>query len=165
MSLKDTRELEEARAQLEDAKAELERMSALNADQQLMITSMRAEIVKLCNENERLNEENAMLDTENGSLVKSLELMCLELLKSKRTPKVVAAPLTTRPVVYCTPSSTASTVSIPVKRASKVSFVDANPDLKKQLRWDCFWNFIDKWLLPISVGVVILYAIWRFFVI
>ena len=158
MSLKDTKELEEARA-------ELERMSALNVDQQLMITSMRAEIEKLCKENARLNEENAMLDAENGSLVKSLELMCLDLLKSKRTPKVVTAQSTTRPVVYCTPSSTASTVSIPVKRASKISFVDANPDVKKQLRWDCFWRFIDKWLLPFSVGVVILYAIWRFFVV
>ena len=164
MSLKDTKDLEEARAKLDEAKTELERMSTLNVDQQLMITSMRTEIEKLCKENERLNEENAMLDAENGSLIKSLELICLENLKLKRTPKVVVAQSTTRPVVYCTPS-TASTGSIPVKRASKVSFVDANPDLKKQLRWDCFWNFIDKWLLPISVGVVILYAIWRFFVI
>lgn len=164
MSLKDTKELEETKAKLEEARAELERMSALNVDQQLMITSMRAEIEKLCKENERLNSENAMLDAENGSLVKSLELICLENLKLKRTPKVVVAQSTTRPVGTCAPS-TVSTVSIPVKRASKVSFVDANPDLKKQLRWDCFWNFIDKWLLPISVGVVILYAIWRFFVI
>ena len=160
MSLKDTKELEETKAKLEEAKADVERLSATISDQESTITSMKNVLQRLNDENETLDLENAKLDAENAALVKSLELMCLELLKSKRTPKVVVAQSTTRPVVYCTPS-TASTVSIPVKRASKVSFVDANPDIKKQLRWDCFWNFIDKWLLPLSVGVVILYAIGR----
>lgn len=161
MSLKDTRELEEARAKLEEAKAELERLSALTTDQEAMITSLKLEIESLNEENGSLNCENGKLDAENVDLVKSLELMSLENLKLKRTPKVVVAQSTTRPVVYCTPSSTASTVSIPVKRASKVSFVDANPDIKKQLRWDCFCRSLDKWFLPVSVGVVIIYAIWR----
>ena len=145
----------------EDLKADIEKLTATISDQESVIMSMKTEIQRLNEENGKLNGENAKLDSENVDLVKSLERKCLEMLKVKNTPKVVTAPSTTRPVVYCTPSSTASTGSIPVKRASKVSFVDANPDLKKQLRWDCFWNFIDKWLLPISVGVVILYAIWR----
>ena len=155
MSLKNTQELEEARA-------EIEKLTALVSDYQVQTKKMNEQIMSLNNENEKLNVENVKLDAENATLVKSLETKCLELLKSKSSPKVVVtAPSTTRPVVYCTPSSTASTVSIPVKRASKISFVDANPDVKKQLRWDCFCRGLDKWFLPVSVGVVIIYAIWR----
>lgn len=160
MSLKDTRELEEARAQLEDAKAELERLSALNVDQQLMITSMRTEIEKLCKENERLNEENAMLDAENGSLVKSLEQKCLELIKAKGAPRVVvSAPLTTN-------TSSASTAtkssSRPVKGVVKMSFAEANPDIMRELRWDHFWKIVERWLLPMFFVAVVIYGIGRY---
>lgn len=157
MSLKGTKELEEA-------KAEIERISALNSDQQDMITSMRAEIERLNSENENLNSENEKLDAENATLVKSLETKCLELLKAKSAQKVVvSAQSMTRPVMPVA-SSVSAIVSAPVKRASKMSFVEANPDLKKEFRWESFWRFIDRWLIPISAVSIILYVVLRFFV-
>lgn len=157
MSLKNTQELEEARA-------EIEKLTALVSDYQVQTKKMNEQIMSLNNENEKLNVENVKLDAENATLVKSLETKCLELLKSKSSPKVVVtAPSTTRPVVSFA-TSTSPTVSVPVKRASKMSFFDANPALKKELRWEYFWSFIDKWLFPVSVVAVFLYALWRCFV-
>lgn len=163
MSLKDTKYMEETKAKLEEARAELERLSAVNADQASVIMSMKTEIQRLNEENGKLNRENAMLDSENVDLVKSLERKCLEMLKVKNTPKVVTAPSMIKPAIPIT-TSTSPTVSVPVKRASKMSFIDANPALKKELRWEYFWSFIDKWLFPVSVVAVILYALWRCFV-
>ena len=161
MSLKDTKELEEARAKLDEAKAELERMSALNLDQQLMITSMRTEIEKLCKENERLNEENAMLDAENGSLVKSLEQICLENLKLKRTPKVVVA---VPSMINTSSASTAAVTSSgrPVKGVVKMSYAEANPDIMRELRWDHFWEIVERWLLPVFFVAIVIYGLGRY---
>lgn len=160
MSLKDTRELEEARAKLEEAKAELERLSALTTDQEAMITSLKLEIESLNEENGKLNRENAMLDSENVELVKSLEQKCLELVKAKNTPRVVVtAPLTN--------NSSASMASVsssvkPVKGVVKMSYAEANPDLMRELRWENFWNILERWLLPVSALAVIMYALWRY---
>ena len=163
MSLKDTKELEEAKAKLEEARAELERLSAVNADQQLMITSMRTEIEKLCKENERLNEENAMLDAENGSLVKSLELICLENLKLKRTPKVVVA---VPSMINTSSASTAAVTSSgrPVKGVVKMSFAEANPDIMRELRWDHFWEIVERWSLPVFFVAVVVDGIGRWLI-
>ena len=155
MSLKDTKELEEARA-------EIERISALNADQQDVITSMRAEIERLNSENENLNSENEKLDAENATLVKSLETKCLELLKAKSAQKVVvSAPLTTSPVISSS-SGTTATASAPVHRPVKMSYLDANPDIRRQIFWDSFFHTIDRWFLPVSVVALVIIAIRRF---
>lgn len=162
MSLKDTKELEDVRAKLEEARAELERMSATISDQESTIMSMKTVLQRLNEENESLDIENAKLDAENATLVKSLEMKCLELLKSKSAPKVVVtAPLTTRPVVSASSGATA-TASAPVRRPVKMSFLEANPDIRRQIFWDSLFDTIDRWFLPVSVVALLMIAFWRF---
>lgn len=162
MSLKDMKELEEARAKLEEAKAELERMSALKADQESTIISMKTVLQRLNEENETLDLENAKLDAENATLVKSLELICLENLKLKRTPKVVVA---VPSMINTSSASTAAvTSSGPVKGVVKMSYAEANPDIMRELRWDHFWESVERWFLPVFVVTVVLYGIGRWLI-
>ena len=163
MSLKDMKELEEARAKLEKAKAELERMSALKADQESTIISMKTVLQRLNEENETLDLENAKLDAENATLVKSLELICLENLKLKRTPKVVVA---VPSMINTSSASTAAVTSSgrPVKGVVKMSYAEANPDIMRELRWDHFWEIVDRWLLQVFFVAVVLYGIGRWLI-
>lgn len=153
MSLKDTREMEEA-------KAELERLSALTTDQEAMIASLKLEVESLNEENGKLNRENAMLDSENVDLVKSLEQKCLELIKAKSIPRVVVA----APSMTNTSSASTATVSSsrPVSGVVKMSFAEANPYIMRKLRWDHFWKIVEKRFLPVVIVAVVLYGIGRY---
>ena len=161
MSLKDTKEMEEARAKLEEARADVEKLSATISDQESAIMSMKTVLQRLNEENESLDIENAKLDAENATLVKSLEMKCLELLKSKSAPRVVvSAPLTTN-------SSSASTAAVtssgrPVKGVVKMSFAEANPDIMRELRWIRFWEIVERRSLPMVIVAVVLYGFWRY---
>ena len=162
MSLKDTKELEETKAKLEEARADVERLSATISDQESTITSMKNVLQRLNDENETLDLENAKLDAENASLVKSLEMKCLELIKSKSAPRVVV----TAPSTINTSSAptAAVTSSGPVKGVVKMSYAEANPDIMRELRWIRFWEIIERWFLPGVIVAFVLYGIGRWLI-
>ena len=162
MSLKDAKYLEETKAKLEEARADVERLSATISDQESTITSMKSVLQRLNDENETLDLENAKLDAENATLVKSLEMKCLELLRLKSAPRVVvSAPSMTN-------TSSASTVakssSRPVTGVVKMSYAEANPDIMRELRWIRFWEIIERWFLPGVIIAVVLYGIGRWLI-
>ena len=145
----------------EDLKADIEKLTATISDQESTITSMKNVLQRLNDENETLDLENAKLDAENATLVKSLEMKCLELLRLKSAPRVVVSAPST---INTSSASTAAMTSSgrPVKGVVKMSFAEANPDIMRELRWIRFWELVERRFLPVDLVAVTLYGIWRY---